>query len=186
MQFSNTGTFNKTYINRDKTCPILLRVFLKEDNFHDIEEFKSRSELPVQDEIQIYVWRNSTLREITNLIKKENLKAREKASQLSFRFVYPDLNGKYHHNSIGTVHSSKKNEDDQKTLEDLYFNYHLLSVCLKTDKDDTKTQPTPMDTENSGVEESKSSENNNNNESNINENQKTTEINIDMEPLNEK
>eukprot|EP01132_Coremiostelium_polycephalum_P000439 gene439-555_t len=127
---SNVNSGNN--LNREKVCPLLLRVFIKEDSFHSPDEFKSRSVVPEKDEIQVYTWKNSTLREITTLIKEVNLNARKKESKLNFAFIYPDTKGVFQIKQIGSVHSSKKGDDDHKTLEDLDFNYQYLDVSLIT------------------------------------------------------
>ncbi|GAA5848035.1 hypothetical protein JCM5353_002890 [Sporobolomyces roseus] len=50
-------------VDREKTCPSLLRVFVNPANHHPDSAFTTTS-LPVAKEHQVYVWRDSTLREI--------------------------------------------------------------------------------------------------------------------------
>ncbi|KAI9079989.1 hypothetical protein K1719_038054 [Acacia pycnantha] len=50
-----------------KTCPLLLRVFTKTGGHHTNEEFVVRGKEP-KDEVQIYTWKDATLRELTDLV----------------------------------------------------------------------------------------------------------------------
>uniref|UniRef100_A0A8R7QN75 Histone deacetylase complex subunit SAP18 n=1 Tax=Triticum urartu TaxID=4572 RepID=A0A8R7QN75_TRIUA len=81
-------------IDREKTCPLLLRVFTKVGGHHLNEEFSERGKEP-KDEVQIYTWKDATLRELTDLVKEVALPARKRNARLSFAFVYPDKNGRF-------------------------------------------------------------------------------------------
>jgi len=85
------------------------------------EEFASRGHEPTKDEVQIYTWKNATLKEITELIKGVRRAAREADARLSFAFVYPDKRGKNVVRQVGMTYSNRKSEDDRKTLHDLRF-----------------------------------------------------------------
>uniref|UniRef100_A0A8R7V8H9 Histone deacetylase complex subunit SAP18 n=1 Tax=Triticum urartu TaxID=4572 RepID=A0A8R7V8H9_TRIUA len=50
-------------IDREKTCPLLLRVFTKVGGHHLDEEFSKRGKEP-KDEVQIYTWMDATLPEL--------------------------------------------------------------------------------------------------------------------------
>ncbi|XBI70120.1 hypothetical protein VPH35_064684 [Triticum aestivum] len=52
-------------IDREKTCPLLLRVFTKVGGHHLNEEFSERGKEP-KDEVQIYTWKDATLQELIN------------------------------------------------------------------------------------------------------------------------
>ncbi|KAF3790974.1 Histone deacetylase complex subunit [Nymphaea thermarum] len=54
-------------VDREKTCPLLLRVFTKIGTHHTKEDFAVRGKEP-KDEVQIYTWKDATLRELTDLI----------------------------------------------------------------------------------------------------------------------
>ncbi|AQK67955.1 Chaperone protein dnaJ 6 [Zea mays] len=54
-------------IDREKTCPLLLRVFTRVAGHHQNEEFAVRGKEP-KDEVQIYAWKDATLRELTDLV----------------------------------------------------------------------------------------------------------------------
>ncbi|EAL64992.1 hypothetical protein DDB_G0285057 [Dictyostelium discoideum AX4] len=129
-------------LNREKICPFLLRVFIKEGSFHSPSEFSSRN-VPEKDEIQIYTWRNATLKEITILIKETYKLARHKESKFEFAFIYPDSRGIYVSKPIGTVFSNKKSADDLITLDDLFFNYQFLDVSLSIPESSSSSISSP-------------------------------------------
>ncbi|PIA35762.1 hypothetical protein AQUCO_03500254v1 [Aquilegia coerulea] len=81
-------------VDREKTCPLLLRVFTKVGGHHTQEDFAVRGKEP-KDEVQIYTWKDATLRELTDLVKEVAPEARKRDAKLSFAFVYPDKNGRY-------------------------------------------------------------------------------------------
>lgn len=107
-------------VDREKTCPLLLRVFTKIGSHHTQEDFAVRGKEP-KDEVQIYTWRDATLRELTDLVKEVAPAARRKDAKLSFAFVYPDKHGRYVVRKVGLTHSSKRQLDDDKQLGQLNF-----------------------------------------------------------------
>eukprot|EP00741_Cyanophora_paradoxa_P003075 tig00000663_g2984.t1 len=110
----------KPEIDREKVCPLLLRVFPVSGKHHRVEEYANRNSLPA-DELQIYTWMDATLRELTDLIKEVNETARRRDAELSFAFVYPDRSGKNVLREVGLTHATRKGQDDFKTLADLHF-----------------------------------------------------------------
>jgi histone deacetylase complex subunit SAP18 len=58
-----------------------------------VEDFAIRGKEP-KDEVQIYTWRDATLRELTDLMKEVAPAARKRDARLSFAFVYPDRRGR--------------------------------------------------------------------------------------------
>ncbi|KAE8711104.1 Histone deacetylase complex subunit SAP18 [Hibiscus syriacus] len=97
----------------EPTCPLLLRVFTKKPTLlsaklvygvylksdlrlgghHSKEDFAVRGKEP-KDEVQIYTWKDATLRELTDLAEVAPA-ARRRDARLSFVFVYPDKNGRF-------------------------------------------------------------------------------------------
>lgn len=69
----------------------------------------------------IFGRKDATLRELTELIKAVNSAARRRDSRLSFAFVYPDRRGRNVMREVGMVMSSRKGDDDSKTLSQLQF-----------------------------------------------------------------
>ncbi|CAN1236696.1 Histone deacetylase complex subunit SAP18 [Linum grandiflorum] len=91
-------------VDREKTCPLLLRVFTKIGGHHGKEEFQVRGKEP-KDEVQIYTWKDATLRELTDLVKEVAPAARRRDAVLSFAFAYPDKNGRFVVREVG-LHST--------------------------------------------------------------------------------
>ncbi|KAG7998268.1 hypothetical protein I3843_01G250400 [Carya illinoinensis] len=108
-------------VDREKTCPLLLRVFTKIGGHHNDEDFAVRGKVP-KDEVQIYTWKDATLRELTDLVKEVAPAARRKNAKLSFAFVYPDKNGRFKVKEVGMAYSFGNGRlDDSKTLTGLHF-----------------------------------------------------------------
>ncbi|CAH8266072.1 unnamed protein product [Arabidopsis lyrata] len=109
-------------VDREKTCPLLLRVFTKSGGHHTNEDYAVRGREP-KDEVQIYTWKDATLRELTDLVKEVSVAARRRNARLSFAFVYPDKQGRFTMREVGQTMSfpNRKQPDDSKTLSDLRF-----------------------------------------------------------------
>jgi len=121
----------KFVVQREKVCPVLVRVFTKVGSHHRSEEYDLRGKNP-KDELQIYTWRDANLRELTNLVKEVNPLVRRRTTELSFAFVYPDKRGQMVLREVGKIHSVKKGEDDLKTLDSLHFEAgDFLDVAIK-------------------------------------------------------
>lgn len=119
-------------IDREKTCPLLLRVFSKVGGHHPKEEFAIRGKEP-KEEVQIYTWKDATLRELTDLVKEVAPAARKRDAKLSFAFVYPDKNGRFVVRPVGMTYSygNGRRIDDSKTLDELSFQIgDYLSVAI--------------------------------------------------------
>lgn len=109
-------------VDREKTCPLLLRVFTKVGGHHTDEDFAIRGKEP-KDEVQIYTWKDATLRELTDLVKEVAPEARRRNAKLSFAFVYPDKRGRFVLKQVGMTHSygNGRRLDDSKALGELDF-----------------------------------------------------------------
>ncbi|CAK7335416.1 unnamed protein product [Dovyalis caffra] len=119
-------------IDREKTCPLLLRVFTKIGSHHKLEDFVVRGKEP-KDEVQIYTWKDATLRELTDLVKEVAPEARRRNAKLSFAFVYPDKHGRFVLRVVGMTHSSGRRPDDLKALAELNFQIgDYLDVAIIT------------------------------------------------------
>lgn len=107
-------------IDREKICPLLLRVFFKFGGHHRLEDFARRGHEP-KDEVQIYTWPDASLKELSDLIKEVQPSARRPGAKLSFAFVYPDRKGHNVMRQVGITFSTRPGEDDHKTLRSLNF-----------------------------------------------------------------
>ncbi|KAF0299522.1 Histone deacetylase complex subunit SAP18 [Amphibalanus amphitrite] len=111
-------------IDREKTCPLLLRVFCNTGRHHSLAEY-SRGQVPA-NELQIYTWMDATLKELTSLVKEVNPEARRKGTFFDFAQVYPEVGGRmggvgFRMREIGSTCSGQKGADDAKTLASVRF-----------------------------------------------------------------
>merc|ERR1719296_756246 len=92
-------------IDRQKACPMLVRVFTKLGEHHKPEDYAVRGKEP-KEELQIYTWKDASLKELADLIKGVRAPARARDARLGFAFVYPGPEGKNVVRQVGTVYSS--------------------------------------------------------------------------------
>mmetsp|Transcript_28538 Transcript_28538/g.71729 ORF Transcript_28538/g.71729 Transcript_28538/m.71729 type:complete len:177 (+) Transcript_28538:56-586(+) len=78
-------------IDREKTCPFLLRVFLKTGAHNPVESY-SQTQVP-DGELKIYTWFDATLAELTKLLQSASPEARR--GRLSFSVVFLHPRGSY-------------------------------------------------------------------------------------------
>ncbi|CAL8308774.1 unnamed protein product [Merluccius merluccius] len=108
-------------IDREKTCPLLLRVFTTNSGRHHRGDEFARGNVPAS-ELQIYTWMDATLKELTSLVKEVYPEARKKGTHFSFAIVYPDqMRLGYRVKDIGSTVSGRKGADDAMTLQSQRF-----------------------------------------------------------------
>ncbi|KAK1376898.1 Histone deacetylase complex subunit SAP18 [Heracleum sosnowskyi] len=115
--------FHHQPIDREKTCPLLLRVFTKVGAHHTEDEFSVRGKEP-KDEVQIYTWKDATLRELTDLVKEVAPEANKKDATLSFAFVYPCKTGRLLVRKVGRTFSHpdpRRPDNGNMSLRDFDF-----------------------------------------------------------------
>ncbi|UYV71377.1 SAP18 [Cordylochernes scorpioides] len=107
-------------VDREKTCPLLLRVFIHNGRHHPMSEYY-RGNTPA-NELQIYTWMDATLKELTSLVKEVSPDARRKGTYFDFALVYPDKRSPvYRMREIGATCCGTKGPDDNKTLAQCWF-----------------------------------------------------------------
>lgn len=109
----------KPPVDREKTCPLLLRVFTSNNRHNQLSDY-ARGGVP-NNELQIYTWLDATLRELTSLVKEVNPDARRKGTKFEFATVYMDRSGRHRFKDIGRTMAGCKGPDDQVTLRDQKF-----------------------------------------------------------------
>ncbi|EUD66626.1 hypothetical protein C922_02947 [Plasmodium inui San Antonio 1] len=115
-------------IDREKTCPFLLRLFYKlDDEYNDVEDVRLSKKSGVQsNELQIYGWLDITMREIVTLVKDFYQESRKRDAHWIFK-VYS--NEKKQLTFLSRVHSTKYNyREDNKTL--LSLDYEIGDILL--------------------------------------------------------
>lgn len=116
---------NTQVVDREKTCPLLLRVFVSKGRPHAITEYNPRpgggGTLP-PSELQIYTWLDATLDEMSSLVKEVHPEAKKKGTTFDFRLVFPDVrSNQYRFREIGSTTAGKKGPDDLKSLASVRF-----------------------------------------------------------------
>ncbi|CAK9159860.1 unnamed protein product [Ilex paraguariensis] len=129
-------------VDREKTCPLLLRVFTKIGGHHTAGDFAVRGKEP-KGEVQIYTWKDATLRELTDLVKEVAPESRRRDAVLSFAFVYPDRNGRFVVREVGRTFShpnGRRPDNGSKALGDLNFeigDYLDVAILVGREKVDS-------------------------------------------------
>ncbi|CAO3624755.1 unnamed protein product [Cunninghamella blakesleeana] len=104
---------NPTPIDREKDCPFLLKVYNRIGRHHNV---------PLEDELQLYTWKDATLGELALLIQEVIPEARHIDARISFRLVFLDTAvAKYTFKTLGKVINSEETPDQAKTLEECKF-----------------------------------------------------------------
>ncbi|XP_044739178.1 histone deacetylase complex subunit SAP18 [Chrysoperla carnea] len=107
-------------VDREKTCPLLLRVFVTHNRHNNLNEY-ARGNVPA-NELQIYTWQDATLHELSSLVREVNPDTRKKGTYFDFALVYPDMRAPtYRMREIGTTCTGQKGADDSKTLSQCRF-----------------------------------------------------------------
>ncbi|RXG52380.1 hypothetical protein Avbf_15440 [Armadillidium vulgare] len=101
-------------INREKTCPFLLRVFCSNGRHNSIADYR-RGNTPANE-------MDATLKELSDLVLEVNPDARRTDTVFDFSLFYFDLTkASPRVREIGSVTVGQKGFDDQKTLKQLGF-----------------------------------------------------------------
>ena len=111
-------------IVRAQTCPVLLRVFPSVGGHHEPSEYgRGSSELAKlpKDELQLHVYADTSLRELTTLVRQGYEPAQNQAAQLHFVLIFPGGNGAYTGRELGLVHANPKRmtREESRTLHDM-------------------------------------------------------------------
>ena len=116
IKFAHLNQEFSKEINRKKICPFLIRVFYNFFDFNDINAFdQDKIEL---NELHIYTWMDSNLKELTELILGAlHSQINKKKTSLTFSLIYRDLKGKIQRREIGEIVINKENINENKTLK---------------------------------------------------------------------
>ena len=107
-------------VDGGKSCPLLLRTFIKHGAHHKAEDYATRGSEP-STEIHLHTWMDATLRELSDMIKQSVPEARMRGSRISFAIVYPDKRGVLVVKEVGSTHALRRGPYDEKNLTELHF-----------------------------------------------------------------
>eukprot|EP00483_Globobulimina_turgida_P011848 UN11870 len=125
-------------VDREKTTPFLIRVFVHRGRHFDDEEYRDPSNLPKSGQIHIHTWMDATLLELKKLLTEvvPELQKPNYDASLSFALVYPDRKGTMVVKKCGKVtriDRNNHNKEAQKTLKQLKFEIgDFLDVSIET------------------------------------------------------
>lgn len=134
-------TEEKPSIDREKTCPLLLRVFCNQGRHHRLDEY-SRTALP-SNELQVYTWKDATLKELMSLVKEVNPDTRRRGTMFDFAIVFPDARrGGFIMKEIGSTVAGVKGTDDAITLESKKFQIgDFIDVAIQQPRAGRRDRP---------------------------------------------
>ncbi|CAH8611174.1 unnamed protein product [Schistosoma rodhaini] len=124
-------------VNREKTCPLLLRMFCSTKKHNNVLEY-SRGRTPI-NELQVYTWFDATLRELASLVKQVNPESRRRGTLFDFALVFPDHRSPvYRMRELGTVCSGSPSDTDRIMLKDVQFTIgDMIDVAITPPLTDT-------------------------------------------------
>lgn len=106
-------------VDREKTCPLLLRVFTSYGKHNPVAEYNNG--FP-PNQLQIYTWMDATLRELTNLIREVNPEAQQRGTTFCFTLLTPERGtSRFHVRDIGQTVLGQKTPDENKSLQQCRF-----------------------------------------------------------------
>ncbi|CAG0917060.1 unnamed protein product [Notodromas monacha] len=115
-------------IDRERTCPLLLRLFYQIGRHHAPHEY-TQGKTPL-NELQIYTWLDASLKELTSLITDVNPDARRRGTHFDFKLVCPGPNG-YRLVDVGNTCTGMRNPDDSRTLAQINFVIgDYMDICI--------------------------------------------------------
>jgi len=96
-------------VDREKTAPFLIRTFVKIGGFHRPAVFEEGS-IPTADELQIFTWKDATLKEVLTTLRctaPASLEYRHPLARYSFKalFADPTQKGAFTTKDLGMVYS---------------------------------------------------------------------------------
>ncbi|KXS19162.1 SAP18-domain-containing protein [Gonapodya prolifera JEL478] len=102
--------------DREKVCPHLIRVFVREGGFPSLQDLDEGKD--PEKEIRLYSWPDATLREITSLLTLQHPPAAPRSTQVRYRVAYYESRDDRHAVlDAGVVANWRKGPDDDKTLD---------------------------------------------------------------------
>jgi len=108
-------------MDRTKSCPFLVQLFCRVGDHHQVESFASAETLPLADEVQVYAWPDSTLREIADVVREVVEDGKYKNAKQAFRLVYPDKQGSPVSVDLGIISTTTKGYIDTLCLSAIKF-----------------------------------------------------------------
>ncbi|GAV04141.1 hypothetical protein RvY_14465 [Ramazzottius varieornatus] len=118
-------------IDREKTCPVLIRVFVGINRHLGFNEY-GNGKLPTEQEMHIHTWLDASLRELATLIREVRPEARRPGTRLDFNILFPETQMRgYRSRGMGEVFIGQRSSEEHRTLEDARFQIgDVLDVAI--------------------------------------------------------
>jgi len=107
--------------DRQQSCPFLIRAFVKFNAPIREEDFNASRLDNAGQEYPLHAWRDSTLRELADLLCHPLPAARRWGVRIHFASVFADRRGHRSARELGVVNRSQRSRDDFRTLEQARF-----------------------------------------------------------------
>ncbi|XP_049795996.1 histone deacetylase complex subunit SAP18 [Schistocerca nitens] len=122
--WSSSDGQQQTRVDREKTCPMLIRVFPSEGRHHSLAYYQD-GQTPVS-ELHLYSWMDATLDELSKCVARLMPDVASEGTHLVFARVFPDKRpecepGSYAMKEVGVVCCGVAGLDDGKTLAQAKF-----------------------------------------------------------------
>eukprot|EP01114_Cavostelium_apophysatum_P016921 TRINITY_DN490_c0_g3_i1.p2 TRINITY_DN490_c0_g3~~TRINITY_DN490_c0_g3_i1.p2 ORF type:complete len:223 (-),score=65.82 TRINITY_DN490_c0_g3_i1:1382-2008(-) len=109
----------KKTVDRENSCPFLLKTFVKQNARFKEEEFRTTDTKSREDkEVHIHTWMDASISEVLDLLKEVEPAAREWGTKATLHFVYPDRTGV---TVMKEIASTGVDRLDERTLDELRF-----------------------------------------------------------------
>lgn len=116
-------------------------MFCNQGRHHRLDEY-SRTALP-SNELQVYTWKDATLKELMSLVKEVNPDTRRRGTMFDFAIVFPDARrGGFIMKEIGSTVAGVKGTDDAITLESKKFQIgDFIDVAIQQPRAGRRDRP---------------------------------------------
>merc|ERR1711934_587443 len=112
-------TYDMSHFTQDRTevPPFYLEVFYRMDGRHNRPyQFEPKEKSMLANKLELYLWRDSTLKEITEKIVETISfdEAKVPGTKFDFKMVWPDTrSGNYETRNVGRLYYGEKSPDDE-------------------------------------------------------------------------
>ena len=118
----------KVPIEREKVCPLLLRVFPRSFSHYNPADF-ANGRTP-RDELNMHTWMDCTFKELSRLVGADHSSARRRGTKFEFANVV-NQGGRTYVRQFAAVTNGRESADDVRELRDTKFQIgDMLSVAI--------------------------------------------------------
>ncbi|KAJ3246824.1 hypothetical protein HDU78_006131 [Chytriomyces hyalinus] len=84
-----SGRIERRAVDREKTCPFLVRVYVKAAEHHSLADISAGK--AKEDEHHLHLWKDSTLREISHLLSSKMPELNDPEIRLTFKILFHEF-----------------------------------------------------------------------------------------------